>query len=541
MQPDGANFAIISDTTTRQDDLHTARTDTPMKVDSVERPASRRIRSYWWFLAATPFLIAAFYGLQGGPGLAADDHAQYLLHAQALADGRPYSDIPYVYSPYARWIGPKSAMPGLPALVSVVFRLGGDAEVARLLLLGLTLAFLVLAGRYFAREANVFLGLGVLLLSGLTPGVVHSSTQVLTDLPFAACVWAVIWFADKPGPFDMRRIALLTGFGLAAITFRTAGLALMPALALFTLLNWREHKLRPLVPVVLWLVGFVILVSLFERGALSVVRFGPDFLLRWLRITQFGLLNVPFYAKVIPDFHLHPFASGLANNLFHVVTATVMLVGLLSWIVKSFRKFSVSFLVAQGSLLLVVPAVSPRYAWVLIPFFTFGLLNGVHVLLRLLPAAKPHALRFALAFGGLLALAGMRPLFTEPLPRDLMEEPAVHAVIQHLRSTGGNETTRVTFYKPRSFALATGIPTMGPIQGRPAECLMAELVRKRITHVILGRLTPRGRRVPRDDTSIRELVVRYPEAFILEYRSDPFNVYDFRPGDPNRWLNACPK
>src|SRR5687768_6485479 len=95
-----------------------------------------------WVAVLLPFLLLAIWRSTSGPGVQADDYAQYLLHADALAEGRSYGDIPYIYSPYARWIGPKMAMPGVPLVLSVVQRIfGPNLAIMKALMLSFAVAF----------------------------------------------------------------------------------------------------------------------------------------------------------------------------------------------------------------------------------------------------------------------------------------------------------------------------------------------------------------------------------------------------------------
>src|SRR6185369_8314830 len=77
-------------------------------------------RTWLWVLAMLPFAVLALIRAADGPALTDDDSAQYLMHARALAHGKPYTSIPYIFSPMNRWIGPKAAPPGLPFLLAAV-------------------------------------------------------------------------------------------------------------------------------------------------------------------------------------------------------------------------------------------------------------------------------------------------------------------------------------------------------------------------------------------------------------------------------------
>jgi 4-amino-4-deoxy-L-arabinose transferase-like glycosyltransferase len=148
------------------------------------QPVRAGRESLVWILALVPFLALALWRLRDGPGLNADDYGQYLMHAQALAEGRPYTDIGYIYSPFRWGIGPAAAPPGLPLTLAVIYKLlGPNIIVMRLVMLCFATVFVLIAGLYFAQHQDRHIGLGVALLCALSPAIVHSSTQLLTDLP----------------------------------------------------------------------------------------------------------------------------------------------------------------------------------------------------------------------------------------------------------------------------------------------------------------------------------------------------------------------
>ena len=76
-------------------------------------------------LSVLPFVILAALHWSYAPLITAGDYAQYLLHADALAHGRAYADIGYIYSPLAPFIGPRVQPPGLPLTILPIVAVGG--------------------------------------------------------------------------------------------------------------------------------------------------------------------------------------------------------------------------------------------------------------------------------------------------------------------------------------------------------------------------------------------------------------------------------
>jgi hypothetical protein len=126
---------------------------------------------------------------------------------------------------------------------------GENLFVLRLVMLAFATAFVLGAGCYFARREDPLLKLGVSLLVGALVPISQTSAQILSDLPFAALVWFLISVCDREGYWGARRIVAATLLLAVAMSFRTAGIAIIPAVLLFTVLQFRQHRWRPAVAV----------------------------------------------------------------------------------------------------------------------------------------------------------------------------------------------------------------------------------------------------------------------------------------------------
>jgi hypothetical protein len=494
----------------------------PVNLVNVGGFTQRRYAWAAWALVLLPFVALAIARFDSGSGLEADDYAQYLMHAQAVAEGRPYTDIGYIYSPYAHWIGPRAAPPGVPLMLAAVYSMfGPNIAVMKALMLCFAVVFVALAGLYFAQHGESKLGLGVALLCGLSPALVHASSQLLTDVPFAALLWSIIYVIDRPGQFDAKRIAFVTIAGVWLLMIRSAGLLLIPALLLFTVLRYREHRLRPLIPMMFWSLGLVVLAAVVNLGDTSVVRLHPERVIVWLK--NFHVMNLLGYFEGIFEGQLYPFTLDRANDYFHVLSSGLMLVGLIAWLPKSLKRFGTMWAVIYGFTLLLIPAHQTRYLWPLYPFFIFGVLNGVRQLVQVGARRPDLAPVAALAFAVLLVPGSAAAVVRRPIPVELGSLPAVQEVYAYLQHINEREEVRVSFPKPRSLTWATGIPAMGPIYG-PTPCLLAEFHRRRMTHVVAGSVRPTERGV----RGLAQLARAHPAIFVEELKNQNFTVYRFR-------------
>jgi hypothetical protein len=495
-------------------------------VNRTSAPGATRPLDYRVVLAGAvlPFLVLAIWRAFHGTGLAADDFGQYLMHAQALAEGRPYGDTGYIYSKYARWIGPRLAPPGLPVtLAPFLFVFGASPVVLKAVMLAFSLAFVILATLYFVRRDDLKVGLGVGLLVGLTPELVHSSSQILTDLPFAALLWAVIYIVDRPGAFTAKRILAVTLLGAYAVAFRTTGVVLVPALLLYTVLRYREYGLRPAVPVVIWLSGYLTLRLVTSVSQAALINTHPGKIYEWIFVAQLPLKNGVRYAAHLVSSFTNPMPWPAANYIFHAVATLLMLVGLAVWLPHAYKRFVVALSLSYIALILILPLSQGRYLWPLYPLFLFGLLNGVRVVAEKL--ARPQLARWAApAFALVLVPLAAATVVRAGKPADLTDVPDVHELFSFLEGQQAVGEVRTTFYKPRTLAWTTGVAAMGPLNGE-LRCLLTELERKRITHVVVGRVA--GSYDTNRTSDMRRVVAEWPARFDQQFANETFTVYRF--------------
>src|SRR5688572_9559702 len=443
-------------------------------VAALERSAVEAGRSmrypFAWVLAVLPFVVLVLLEARFGFHGLGDDWAQYLMHAQALADGRSYMDTGYIYTRFNHWLGPAAAPPGLPLLLAPIMAIAGpNILIMRVVMIAIAIAFVILAGWYFAKHESRPMGLGVALMCGLSPALVQNASWVLTDLPFAAVLWAVFLIADDERAWTWRKIVLITALGGFAVLLRPIGIAIVPALLAFTIVRYRDYRWAPAIPVALWLVGIVGLSLVADIQRSSVVALNPARILAWLEFTDWGWRNIAFYRLTLFYSHLYPFPSNTANDVFHLISISVMLVGLLSWIRRSKSSLLVCFACAYGLLLLIIPAHQHRYLWPLCPEVVFGLLAGIRLL-----AARFAMARFSLApsavslvVAAVIAITHAVQVPSRADHRSELLAADVASLYETVREMARRESVRVTYAKPRSLAWQTGVHAMGPFTAPP--------------------------------------------------------------------------
>ena len=469
--------------------------------------------------ALLPFALLVSWHWTYPPLAAMSDYAQYILHAQALLDGRAYGDTGYIFTSYAPFIGPQAYPPGLPlTLVPILAVVGASPPVLRALMVVSALVFVSIVIRYFARE-SLPLGAAVGVLLGAALELSYATNSVMSDLGLCAFVWGIILAADAPGRWSASRIALVTLLGLCAVSYRVAGVALVPALLLFAVVRYRDHGVRPAVPVLMWGGMLLVLyVALPVSGDLtSYASFRP----RWLferMVDQAVRYRIDIFGS-----QLYPLPWNAWNDVYHVVASLLMVIGLAVWIRGARRSFLAAFALAYGAMLLVIPVADGRYLWPLYPLLIYGLLNGVRTIAMVTArsAVAARAPWVAFGFASVIAVLAIAMHLREPRPPGLLEQPDVQDLFTQLQARHGRTPLRVVFVNPRVLTLETGIPAMGTFNAGSVDAGMEELRRKRITHIVLGddwgfEFRQRG---------ILMLLAACADSFQVEYRNPSFVVY----------------
>ncbi len=489
------------------------RSEAPAGTPRRSRPAP-----ILWLLALAPFALLAVFPSIPGPGVRGDDFAQYLMHAQALAQGRPYGDILYLYTSLNPWVGPAVAPPGLPVLLAPVLRFAGLAAVPWFML-SLALLFLALVGRYFVEQDNAWIALGTLLICGLTEAIVYSATQALTDLPFAAAVWGLAIVADRPGAPGVGRLLALTVLGLLAAAMRVTAAALVPALLVVALLRWKNGGWRFLVPVGAWLSLAGVAAAVFNaRRMIVVVQLDPLRLLSNAR-PRYVLPKLIGYGRVVFESQLLELPASTPHLPAHLIATALMVLGGILWLRRRPRSFLTVFAVAYFIMLLLTPVRDDRYFWPILPLLAFGLLSGVQaVAARVTSAGRATAVAMAVAL--VLAASACVTVSRSPRPGRLQDEPATRDLFAYLRRIGAHERLRVIFAKPRTIAWELKVPAMGTFEA-PVELAYQEFCARRMSHLILGGGTLKF------EAPLRALVAAHPREFTPVYSNARYRVYRF--------------
>ena len=436
-----------------------------------------------WFAAGAP---------SGGDGF------QYLSHALAILEGRPYEAIGYLYTPHAWAVGPPVYPPGLPlTLAPLIAVFGPSSQAPRLLMVGFLLAFVVLAGRYFHREGPREVAWGAAAMIGAGFLLADRSNVIGSDLGFCALVWGVLVLADADAPWGVRRTTVITLLGVGALLFRIAAAPLVAAGALFALVH-KASRRGAGIAALIWLGTLLFVVLRFGPGADPArTMIGGDSgggerglgsMIGWI-VERLDSRFVR-YRFGVTEALLYPFPSNLANDIYHVLALFVACVGLWLWVRHRPFAFSTVFALATVAMLAVVPVWQPRYLWVLTPFVAYGFLSGLDHLWSRVAARRSDAVpngrggasaaqRIAL---GLIVLAVVTAVSS---PREVLpsERGSWEAVSETLRALP-RAPAQVASNRPRKVTWHTGIPAMSIVR-RDLTVFLEEAQRLGVSHVVL--------------------------------------------------------
>lgn len=468
--------------------------------------------------------MLAFYHWSWGAPPGFGDHAQYLAHARALVEGRPYTDIGYIYNPLAPMLGPRAYPPGLPlTLAPIVALLGVDSAMNKVLMIVSILAFAYFAYR---RLASAMPPWQAALSAGLPALAVESrfgSVIPLSDPGFCALLWAVVLAVDSARTWTWRRIALVIALGFGAMAYRVPGVVVIPALALYALVSWQPHRGRALIPVVVWSISGVAVLATqavdlpFRAYLLPAPNEIAD------RITS--MLHV--YRAAVFDLELYPFPFGKLNAAYHAGASVLLVAGIGALLWRYRRTMLAATIVAYMAILFASPVSDGRYLWPIYPALAAGLIVGAAALsktvaryVRWYPRPEvPVAAALMLVMIGALAreLAVKAPLSLDRLPD-------AESLFAWMRTRNEEQPMRVMFMNPRVLSLETRVPAMGALAVAPHVQLRA--IREReITHIVWQNAETTVCRA----RLLNALPRVYPARFGLEYQNSTFRVYRVLP------------
>ncbi|MFN8570926.1 MAG: hypothetical protein U0132_02645 [Gemmatimonadaceae bacterium] len=495
------------------------------------RATRHHVAADWvWWVALVPFALALLHHWTWPPADEAGDYAQYLLHAKALVELRPYIATGYIFHPAAWVVGPPTYPPGLPLTLAPLVAVGGVHSPLIPLLMPLSLLlFAWCAYRHLTMyvprwPVGAAIAMTLLAIEG------SGYTRVpISDPGFCALVWGCLWAADTRTDWRWRQVAMVTVLGFGAMGYRIAGLALVPALMLHALLTWPNHRGRAFIPAAIWAAAGVVVLSLGGGAGATPSINSLGELPNWI------VFAAQLYKGGFFDIELHPVSSNLASDLYHLVASMVAVVGVAGMFWRMRTTLLAAFGAAYAIMLVAVPVAEPRYLWPFFPVIAAGLVWGAQGIARWLIARRAQTTqggrRVSLAVGVVVTavmLGALWQQWRQPAPHTRLASTSAASLFAWLREQQGRTPMRVVYENPRVVTLESGVPAMGDVARSPNGHLAAYR-EMGITHLIVDR-DGGGDCLQR---IANHLPISHPDQFALAYENAAFRVYRFQtvPGE----------
>lgn len=516
---------------------------------------SARLRGNWLLLLAAlvPFLLVLPWQLQLGPPVGADDYGQYLSHARALVEGRSYTDIGYIRTRYALHIGPAAEPPGLPlTLVPIVVVFGESRIALRILMTVTAIAVAWLGARYVSQRSDSAVAVAVAIQTGVALQAEHAVYGIGADLGFMALLWVVLLVADCEGPWSRQRTVGVAVAGAAATLYRTAAAPLGLALVVYGALRPRGQRRAPIIVGLLVLGVFATMMVVMRQlgadaDANTAPGLAPGLLASDLTRSPADVLHLlagraVYFRTGLSTALTRPFGMAPLNTLYHVIAASIAGVGAVVWLRREWRSLTAIFAAGYVLMLSVAPVIDRRYVWPLFPLIGYWLVEGIAIVVsasrRAVARKDPLGRRgapwtqyrsWAAACLTVVMLVSLASAARNRPRRALEDHSDAQRLFTHLKSLAPVDSLRVLFFSPRALTWNTRIPAMGSFNASPSE-VIAELQRKRISHVVVGDLGFQRAR----DLALRAAIAAYPAQFSLLYSNASFSVYRFSPSADSR-------
>lgn len=474
----------------------------------------------WPLLAIVPFAVLVWAHWTDAPSIFSSDYAQYLLHAKAIAEGRPYSDVGYIFTEHNPLIGPRVQPPGWPLLLApFVAVFGTGLLVPKILVVLAACAFLCAAAIRISRDDSRTVALLSTAICGVALESDFAVNTPLSDLPFAAMLWGVILAVDSDKPLTWWRALGIWLAGIAVMSIRVLGVALVPSLFLLAILRRRERAQLFAIASAWVALGLIVLlaVGVGQIPFLEMVLRAPAKMLPQVS----DALN---YRYALFQSVLYPFPWDRANDAYHVLAPLLVLPGLWEFGRRYGRSAAGCIPVGIVLVLFAAPVADGRYIWPLWPILGYSFVAGVRFWTERFRIPAARQTRVLSATVGLLIVAAVVTSLGKPSYPAFADNRGFVGALEWVKSESRVAPLRVAFFSPRVLTLETGVPAM-PWFSRSPEITIAELRRAGITHVILGDfgVAARARR------SMEATINARPTSFELVHGAEDFSVYRFVP------------
>lgn len=395
------------------------------------------------------------------------DYAQYIHHAQNIADGKPYSLTGYIYNPENKWIGPPSYSPGFPLLLAPVIAVFGfNLTALQYFIAFVFLCYFIFLFHFLTHFLSKTNSLILVLIFAYNHLILSFKDEIVADMPFSLMVLLVIMLLFSKSLKPIPKTILIIVVSSFAILTKDAGYFVALSFLIACIASLFRIKIKGVE-------FFQQLKIYWQFLAFGAILFLP-YIFSWSLETEnamssfttlfsldavFFLIakNLTYYSEVLLYF-FSPFTEHLRFLAFWVSSFFLVfaLIGFLERIIKRFHFIDLLFL-SYLAVILLYPYVGSgfRFLYPIIPFFTYYFIHGLKSL-TLIRQVKMIYLRVFAVF--VIAVLYWRAdsdiiRYQDIIPDGPFQPQAKEAF--HAVELLTPDTASVMFFKPRVLALFT--------------------------------------------------------------------------------------
>ena len=468
------------------------------------------------------------------------DFSQYIMHAQNLVQGIPYTQLGVLS---IDGIAHAGTPPGYPLIIAPIIALLGlnfialKIQMAVLFGLGLWVYW-----KHIQNDLPIKWALCSLAFLAFTPWILKFSNNLLTDIPYlTASLFALFWahkFFQNPPHFKSAMIVSTTI--VLACSFRSIGIVIVGTMVIYAILFRRHHLVHTLGIALVSYICITIIYFSFEAGGSYASQFSlnPYIIAKAVWQNLVGLeRSFTQMVALYPSRDEKSLSYNIINKPILIAYCLLMFLGLFRSIQK--RGFYLHDLYMPLSLipLLIYPyPMRARYLLPLLPFAHAYTLIGFRYLLVILCKYFSHnILRPIFRYRHILPVLLWLPLFfaywghytLRPTTKEanVLKDPDVQSLFQeiHNRQT---EISCVLFWRPRILRLFTPVQTAGVYNINQHPWTLEEIAhinRLGVSHIILDPHNPK----------LATFTTLHPNHFKSVFKNDTFHLMQIIPSQLN--------
>lgn len=425
-------------------------------------------------LICVPLFYINLYDVHGW----GDDHAQYIVEAKNIAEGKPYYKADYVFNALNPEYGPPQYPPGFPLLLAPVVKIWGISIKPMLYLIAFILSgLLFVLFHYFRRYTSTVTAVCLALICVYAGGILELKGNVYSDIP--------CWF------FSAIYLLLRTGNNV-----RWTHIVMMILAATMAILCRSQALIIVVAEGVLFAIFFIKILANRSSAPVKNIIFHPSLkLLAGVLAVYFFVSNLIFvapessfaYYKNLFAYHNGTLWDSISNNTmyFHDLIMRILhyypwdkfwgtpanfiayawvIFAIIGFIKSVFNKVGFEEVYYIGGIFMVIllsQQQGVRFIIYLLPIHVLYACRALKEILMPMSAMKSRILAIVLTLFHLFMAKDEYVYYTGPVPEHLMPNQNDHQAFEYIRNNIDYNDV-IVFIKPRLLSLYTGKKAIVP-------------------------------------------------------------------------------